>query len=45
MTHDDILDKMVYCMGGPGVVFSRKTLALLSPNLGDCLKVSNNESL
>ena len=29
---------MVYCMGGPGIVFSKITLQKLSPKLGECLK-------
>ena len=38
--NDDFIEEdMVYCMGGPGVVFSRKTLSYLSPKLGECLKV------
>ena len=36
--NDYIEDEMVYCMGGPGMIFSRKTLKLLSPNLGECLR-------
>lgn len=35
---DFVEDNMVYCMGGPGIVFSTNLLAKLSPNLGDCLK-------
>ncbi|KAJ8304547.1 hypothetical protein KUTeg_018130 [Tegillarca granosa] len=30
-THDN------YCMGGPGIVFSRETLRLVAPNIDDCL--------
>lgn len=35
---DFVEDNMVYCMGGPGIVFSTELLSQLSPNLGDCLK-------
>lgn len=35
---DFVEDNMVYCMGGPGIVFSKITLQKLSPKLGDCLK-------
>ena len=31
---DFIEDNMVYCMGGPGIVLSKETLASLSPKLG-----------
>ena len=34
---DDVFveDNMVYCMGGPGIVLSKTTLASLSPKLGE----------
>ena len=35
---DFVEDNMVYCMGGPGIVFSKITLQKLSPKLGECLK-------
>ena len=31
---DFVEDNMVYCMGGPGIVLSKTTLASLSPKLG-----------
>ena len=30
-----------YCMGGPGVIFSRSALRKLAPHLDSCLEVSN----
>ena len=36
---DFVEDNMVYCMGGPGIVLSKTTLNMLSPRLGECLKV------
>ena len=35
---DFVEDNMVYCMGGPGIVLSKTTLASLSPKLGECLR-------
>ena len=32
---DFVEDNMVYCMGGPGIVLSKTTLASLSPKLGE----------
>ena len=35
-----LMDHEHYCMGGPGVIFSRSALRKLSPHLEVCLKVS-----
>ena len=34
-----------YCMGGPGVIFSRSALRKLAPHLNSCLEVSGGEGI
>ena len=44
----ELLPHECYCMGGPGVVFSRGLLQLLGPHLEECLRnvvVSYNEDV
>ena len=45
---DDFVEEgMNYCMGGPGVIFSRETLKRLAPHLGTCLHnlMTNHEDV